>query len=236
MDQNSRAQIRLILEDADARARKAVNTRLKAIYAKYSARRSLQSGATVKAVVTAVEEMASQFITCCVDQVATVAKDLEAFAMIHEAVEGFLKFLGRKVDDAAQMASGFDRDGSVIGKITEAARTLYGGSQTDLRRQLEIHRFSFTVPQTTPSPTPTHNEMPVPTFDKNRGGKPRADHWDQMWAAISVMLYTGDLNPRTQADIERAMKDWLAQNGFDVGDTAVRDRARYLWREFQKAE
>ncbi len=35
--------------------------------------------------------------------------------------------------------------------------------------------------------------------------KPLAAHWDEMWAAVAVMLYTGDLQPRTQADIERAM-------------------------------
>jgi hypothetical protein len=54
-----------------------------------------------------------------------------------------------------------------------------------------------------------------------------------MWVAIAVALYTGDLQPRTQADIERAMKDWLASNNVDVGDTAVRGRARKLWQKVQ---
>jgi hypothetical protein len=51
-----------------------------------------------------------------------------------------------------------------------------------------------------------------------------------------VMLYTGDLHPQTQADIERTMKDWLAGHDLDVGDTAVRDRARQLWLKLQETE
>jgi hypothetical protein len=57
-----------------------------------------------------------------------------------------------------------------------------------------------------------------------------------MWAALAVMLYTGDLQPKTQADIERAMKDWLAARDLHVGDTAVRGRARQLWQKLQEAE
>ena len=33
-----------------------------------------------------------------------------------------------------------------------------------------------------------------------------------MWAAIAANLYNGDLKPKTQADIERAMADWIAAN------------------------
>jgi hypothetical protein len=56
-----------------------------------------------------------------------------------------------------------------------------------------------------------------------------------MWAAISVALYTGDLQPKTQADIERAMHDWLASNSIDAGDTAVRTRARKLWHKLEES-
>ena len=68
------------------------------------------------------------------------------------------------------------------------------------------------------------------------GGRPLAKHWDEMWAAIAVKLYLGDLKPQTQAEIERAMKDWFAAHDIDVGDTPVRDRARTLWCALQQAE
>ena len=63
-----------------------------------------------------------------------------------------------------------------------------------------------------------------------------ARHWDEMWAAIAVMLYIGDLKPETQSGIEAAMKDWFARHDLNVGDTPVRDRARALWRRLQAAE
>lgn len=50
------------------------------------------------------------------------------------------------------------------------------------------------------------------------------------------MLYAGDLQPKTQADIERAMKDWLASQELDVGDTSVRERARHLWVKLRDGE
>jgi hypothetical protein len=46
----------------------------------------------------------------------------------------------------------------------------------------------------------------------------------------------GDLKAKTQADIERAMKDWLAAHGLDVSDSSVRDRARKLWVRLGEVE
>jgi len=231
MDQPSREQVRLILDDSVIRARKAVDTRIRKIYAKYNAKGLLKSGATIKAVVGAAEEIGSDFIKRCVDDVAPVAKDSEAFAMIKEAVEGFLKFIAKKVDSTAELLSDSEQ------RIMDSAETLYLESERSLRRQLEIHRFTFTVPQgiTIPQATPSRPTS-TPTVVKNKGGKPLAAHWDEMWAAVAVMLYVGDLQPKSQADVERAMKDWLSKNDVDVGDTAVRERARRLWRRLREAE
>jgi hypothetical protein len=54
-----------------------------------------------------------------------------------------------------------------------------------------------------------------------------------------VQLYTLELQPDTQADIERAMADWFEDansNGgekIDPGVTAIRQRARALWKVYQ---
>ena len=151
--------------------------------------------------------------------------------MIQETVEGFLRSLPPKIDETARMASG---SGAGLDRLNQTTRALYGESEAAKRRQLEIHRFTFTEPQSSflkaEPPTPaTHTSPSAPQPQKNRGGKPLAEHWDGMWVAMAVMLYVGDLQPKTQADIERAMKDWLTAQGLDVGDTSVRDRARRLW-------
>jgi len=209
------------------RARKAAEDLVTAIYAKHAAKGSLHSGGTIHSVVTALEEAAAEFITRCVDQVAPVAKDTEAFAKIRETVERFLSFLASKIDDAAQKAGGANNPG-----MTKAARDLCKESQASLRRQLEIHRFTFTVPQRSSVPLGS----PAIEAQKNRGGKPLAAHWDDMWAAIAVTLYSGDLKPRTQADIERAMKDSLAAKGIDASDSMVRSRARRLWQKLKDSD
>ena len=57
-----------------------------------------------------------------------------------------------------------------------------------------------------------------------------------MWAAIAVKLYVGDLQPTSQAHIARVMQDWFAEKNVEMGDTAIRDRARALWTEYQTAQ
>lgn len=54
-----------------------------------------------------------------------------------------------------------------------------------------------------------------------------------MWADIAVKLWTGDLAPKSQADIKRAMFAWFNAKEIEIGDTAVTQRARQLWQKIQ---
>lgn len=65
--------------------------------------------------------------------------------------------------------------------------------------------------------------------DRTTGGRPAKPFWDQLWAAVAAQLYNGDLKPKRQADIERAMHEWLVANGHEAGETAVRAKAKLLW-------
>ncbi|WP_196232981.1 hypothetical protein [Sphingomonas segetis] len=51
---------------------------------------------------------------------------------------------------------------------------------------------------------------------------------------MARQLYGGDLQPKRQADIEKAMHDWLSANGHTAGETQVRERARKLWQTIEK--
>lgn len=230
METTARAQVRLILEDLSIRAGKATEARIKTLFARQAADGMLRSGSTIRNAIDAVDEIASDFITNGVDKVATVAKDPEAFAMIEAAVDTLLRFMGQKVDEAVRMATSGGSGGSP--SIVKASNELFAQSKEALQRQLDIHRFSFTVPPTDKAAS-TDNQ---PSIKRNRGGKPMAAHWDGLWAAIAVKLYIGDLQPKTQADIENAMKDWLADKNIDASDSAVRLRARTLWIELDRAE
>jgi hypothetical protein len=65
------------------------------------------------------------------------------------------------------------------------------------------------------------------------GGRPTKPFWDQLWASVAAQLYNGDLKPTRQADIERAMHDWLALCDENAGETAVRAKAKLLWTAIQ---
>lgn len=68
------------------------------------------------------------------------------------------------------------------------------------------------------------------------GGRPKADWWEDLWIEICRQLYGGVLIPKTQADIERAMHQWISDNDYTAGSTTVRDRASKLWRAISKDE
>ncbi len=237
MDQVARAQIRLILEDVDDLARKAVREKLQSLYADHTAKGLLRSGATIKAGLRILEDEASRLITCSVDQASNFAKDIEAFAMLQEGVQGFLSFLEREVDGIIDLADRPSPGEPHASAVAKGALNLFAESKKRLTRQLELHRIAFTVPF--PRPLPISPLTIQPTAEKsarNIGGKPLAKHWDQLWATIAVKLYTGDLQPQSQADIEKAMSGWCAANDVDIGQTAIRDRARVLWMILKNAK
>jgi hypothetical protein len=49
-------------------------------------------------------------------------------------------------------------------------------------------------------------------------------------------LYVGDLKPQRQADIEKAMNDWIASKGESAAVSTVRNRARKLWQMLSRED
>lgn len=74
------------------------------------------------------------------------------------------------------------------------------------------------------------SRAPPTTPAANPGGRPSKPFWEPLLVEIARQLYVGDLKPQTQADIERAMHDWLTQNSHEAGETPVRDRARAVFK------
>jgi hypothetical protein len=63
----------------------------------------------------------------------------------------------------------------------------------------------------------------------NKGGRPRKEWWDDFWIDICGLIYEGKLNPKTQAELERAMLEWVENHGHDVGDTTIKKAAKKLF-------
>jgi hypothetical protein len=67
----------------------------------------------------------------------------------------------------------------------------------------------------------------------NKGGRPRKDWWDDFWIDICRQIYEGDLKPARQADLERAMLDWVSDHGYEVGETSIKNAARKLFKAWK---
>ncbi|WP_315762029.1 hypothetical protein [Bradyrhizobium sp. SZCCHNS2005] len=106
---------------------------------------------------------------------------------------------------------------------------------------LQAFNVSFLRSQVEKLNPPDGQAAPVeatkqPATRRNKGGRPRHEFWEELLVEIGRQLYDGVLKPKTQADIEAAMKQWLINQGYEAGDTAVRERAQMYWVAIQKDE
>lgn len=240
VDKLERSQIRLILEHLCSETLRKTGQTQKALYAKHSARGVLGSGATVKRTIENIETMAGELVEQAVDQVAAVAQDTDAFTVIVSNVTAIFRGFEPHVTEAVRLAT--RGGGSGFESVKSAGDNLFVEMRTRIFKQLEIHRFSFTKPSAGDlaalrvRPVEAIPPPAIITPKRNPGGKPLAEHWDKMWAAIAVTLWTGALRPKSQADVKAAMFDWFNKAELEVGDTALTQRARQLWQAMQDAD
>lgn len=68
----------------------------------------------------------------------------------------------------------------------------------------------------------------------NKGGRPRKEWWDDLWCAVWGKVYRGDLQPKSQADIERAMMDWVEAREESVSESTIKPLARKMFVEIER--
>lgn len=78
--------------------------------------------------------------------------------------------------------------------------------------------------ETQPGKSPSPNPNPV----KHAGGAPRKEWWDDFWIEICRQIWENG-PPKSQADLQRAMHQWVENNGGDVGDTTIKKAAKKLF-------
>lgn len=229
MEQRQRSQIALIIaHELDLAQREAVQEG-RAIFAAHSAKGILGSGVTVKAVSAAIGVGSDRLLTTLIAKVGVIANDPEAVELIAAGMEAHFENAKVEVETSARMASRRG-PGEPIPSILNAAMGLFEQIKTDIRRKIEIARFDFEGKRANQSVQHAGPANPIAANVVNKGGKPIAAHWDQMWASIAVQLWEGDLNPTKQKDISEAMFEWFSNNEIDAGSTAVTERARALWQ------
>ena len=68
------------------------------------------------------------------------------------------------------------------------------------------------------------------------GGRPRKHFWDDLWIEICRQLYGGTLEPKRQADIEKAMLAWAAKHRHALSVASARLRARRLFAALKEKD
>lgn len=69
----------------------------------------------------------------------------------------------------------------------------------------------------------------IPELQKPKGGRPRKDFWEDLYIDVGYQIYIGDLKPKTQADVQRAMEQWVSDHGHEAGETVMKAAAKKLF-------
>jgi hypothetical protein len=89
-------------------------------------------------------------------------------------------------------------------------------ANTDLEKMIPA---DLTKPPTAPD---------TPAAVPSAGGRPPADWWEDLLIDLCFKHFHGDLPHQKQADIVRAMQDWITAHGYDASDSTIKLRARKL--------
>jgi hypothetical protein len=224
-------------------ATREIAERQSAIIADHSAKGLLQSGATIRRVIRAAEEVGAQLVSDSVERVSLITKSDDAFGQLTASFDTFWASLAAILQQTVNVASGRHPLDLQEDATYRAADKLFAKSRALVRKKLELSRHSFAGQS--PAAVKLASERtaiqePATTDTRaaiaKKGGRPPAEFWDDLWATIAVALYSGDLKPRTQADIQRAMTDWIESKGHSAADSTIKARARRLWDRIAESE
>ncbi|MEO6152986.1 MAG: hypothetical protein ABIT09_06945 [Croceibacterium sp.] len=70
----------------------------------------------------------------------------------------------------------------------------------------------------------------------NPGGRPRKEFWDDLWCSVWGQIYHGELAPKRQADIERAMLTWVEAKGHNISESTIKPLARKMFAEMARED
>jgi hypothetical protein len=226
MNDRERQQLDLVAKHELGIVTRTLEERIQSIFADHSAHGRLHSGATIKVTVRSMGELADAFLVDLSSKVKAVAVDPEAFETLSATVNEFLDVcLEQQMPPVTRMASG-RLQGPRDESIQRAAQELFDQMRAHVEAKLAIAAFDYDAGA---SPTPAAQPVASVATLPKKGGRPPAEFWDDMWVAIAVALYDGTLKPKTQADVERAMAEWITANGHSAANSTVRARARRLW-------
>jgi hypothetical protein len=180
----------------------------------------------------AILEQCSAFSKELFGKIASCSKSSDARQRADNAVLDFVTHWRNKLE---QLLSPEMARSSPSEEVKAQAREKFERGVEQLQRQCMIDGFIFTDSNQEENKvlitvnSANGSIVPAPSKSMQKGGRPPAAYWDNMWVTIAVALYNGDLKPISQADVERAMTDQIEASGHSVANSTVRKRARLLW-------
>ncbi len=183
---------------------------------------------SVSATVVAMSDFAQNRVQRLLSRIAAVTATEGSFAIAEDAISVIIEQLW---DELASLLEAVCRDGAPASTFGRGASEFM-----KMRRQFFVNVAAEKARFLGGTTVVTEDAQVGANDKKNPGGRPRSDHWDQMWASIAVQLFSGELRPVRQADIKQAMLDWFAREQIDVSDSSVIKRARMLFHELESSE
>lgn len=173
-----------------------------------------------------LQESAFELFDKIIDSISLIPMSeelvLKVKQLVLDYVDGFGNFYTDMLFDWTCSNLGPDD----INLARKAVDARFGSTQSYLLDAIEVRCYKITAAQCSTSVDLIKLDQGI---EPRKGGRPPSEFWDDMWAAIAAALYDGTLNPKTQADVERAMTEWISANGSSAANSTVRARARRLW-------
>jgi hypothetical protein len=218
VNERERIQIGKIISLSSATCRAAQRLALQGIETQFVRNGRQGSGLMATAVVQAMGRSADLFVSELVSKVAPVSRSQAAFSEIEVAIRQFM----RSCDDDLQELHRTNQALRLQGRslFIEIGRRELAKVADTVERRLDIERYDFN------SQIP---EAPKTARLVSKGGRPPAEFWDDLWAHIAASLYAGELKPKSQADVQRSMSEWIEGRGYSAADSTVKGRARRIW-------
>jgi hypothetical protein len=77
-------------------------------------------------------------------------------------------------------------------------------------------------------PAPLSPKVSPTTESPDKGGRPPVWDWEEAALKMAGLHYRGDLQPRTIADVVRALQDWAGETGKELTDSTARPHAKRI--------